>query len=277
MLAIVVVAGCECRKPAPGPSVLGSETRAVVNGTPITGDEVAMHLTGRFGIGKPGDPATPAEALEDLVSEELLAQRALELGYQAEGSEVDAGAPADARTRDRRRASLAKQLRMKELLLKTAVGPEEVRAWFDANAARVQSELQVQQLNVQGREAGNAALAALAGGKSFEEVAAARVRDAGPQPAPWAAQKLGWSEVPPPWWPELDKLQAGQNSGLIAYQRDSFWIIKLVERKQDPAVTFEAVAPAIHATLLAAKFEERRDHLLKELRAKAKIELRATP
>ncbi|MBS1153824.1 MAG: hypothetical protein H6Q89_5522, partial [Myxococcaceae bacterium] len=37
---------------------------------------------------------------------------------------------------------------------------------------------------------------------------------------------------------ELDQMQPGQHSGLIAYQRETFWIIKLVERKQDLAVRY---------------------------------------
>lgn len=274
---------CECNKaadPKPPPAAvtltgagpaLGPEVRAKVNGVAITGAEVGARLAGTA-MGPNGERATAEQqqaALEQVIQEELQAQRALALGYPVEATD---GGVLDARALEARRHNLAKQFRMKELLEKSAPTPEETRAWFDANTARVQAELQVQYLVVAGKQTGDAVLAQLAAGKSFDEVAAALFPKA-PDPKPWAVQPMSWAQVPPPWWPQLDQLQPGKTSGLIADQGDRYWIVKLVERKQNPAITYEEVAPAISASLQAANFETRRETVMKELRSAAKIEL----
>ncbi len=276
---VLVLAGlvaCEGKKAAPvappiaapvaAPAVLGPEVRAQVNAVSITGLEVASRLAGV------GDRATAGQqqaALDELVLEELQAQRALELGYVADAGD---GGVLEAKALVARRHDLAKQFRMSELLGKATVTPEEIRAWFDANTARVQSEFQLQFLKVQGRARGEAMLAALASGQSFDDVALAQYPKAA-DPKPWEVKAWTWSRIPPPWWPELDKLTPGKNSGLILEDGDIFWIIKLVGRNQKtPAATFEGEAPAIQASLMAAKFEARRDAAFKELRGQAKIE-----
>lgn len=279
LISVLGLFACERNKPAPAPvpppsvtPVLGSEVRATVNGVPITGLEVGIRLAGAA-MGPTGEKANGAQqrtALEQAIDEELLAQRAVELGYQVGGE--DGGVP-DAKTRESRRHELAKQFRMKELLEKAVVTPEETRAWFDAHLARVQGELQVQFIIVQGKATGDAVLASLAKGQSFDEVALAQFPKA-PDPKPWAVQPMSWFQVPPPWWAQLDKLEPGKTSGLIADEGDRFWIVKLVDRKPNPAITFEASEPPIAASLRARKFEARREEVLKELRAKAKIEFK---
>ena len=84
---------------------------------------------------------------------------------------------------------------------------------------------------------------------------------------------MAWAQVPPPWWSELDSLTPGKTSGLIADRGDRYWVVKVIERKQNPAMTFAAAAAAIDATLRARKFEERREAAMKALRAKAKLEV----
>ena len=226
-------------------------TRATVNGVALSADP---RLSG----------VERERALNELVDEELQAQRATALGYAPEGPLAGATGPS-------RRHDLAKQFRMTELLGKATVSPDEARAWFDANTARVQSEFQVQFLKVQGRATGQAVLAALRAGQPFDDVAAAQFPKA-PEPKPWAVQPMRWAQVPPPWWPELDRLEVGKTSGLIADVQDRYWVVKLVARRQTAPVTFEVAEPAITATLRAKKFEERRDRSMKELRAAAQIE-----
>jgi hypothetical protein len=280
-ICVVGLVACERNKTPPPtvtpPSVatLGSEVRATVNGVPITGLEIGARLAGAA-MGASGEKANASQqrsALEQAIDEELLAQRALELGYQPQQpGDGDGGVP-DAKTRESHRHDLARQFRMKELLEKTVVTPEETRAWFDANLARLQSELQVQFIIVQGKATGDVVLASLARGQSFDEVALAQFPRA-PDPKPWAVQPMSWFQVPPPWWTELDKLEPGKTSGLIADQGDRYWIVKLVERKKNTAITFEASEPPIAASLRATKFEARREEVLKELRAKARIDFK---
>lgn len=275
LLVVVVAAACERRQQdaaRPAPSVLASEVRARVNGVSITGDEVALWLAGPHGTAKSGSPLTPEQALEDLIDLELMAQRAQALGHRVEGGPAADGGADAVLGRATRRQSLAKQFRMKELLLKAVVTPEEARAWFDANAAWVRSELEVQSMRVAGREAVGQAQGLLASGKSFEEVAATVDVGRGAEPRPGVAKRLRWSQVPPPWRAELERLTAGKISGPIADGAGGFWLLKLLGRNEDPAVTFESAGPAVQAWLTAQKFEQQRESVVKELRGKAKIE-----
>lgn len=279
LLALTLV-GCERNKPAPAPTTkpaptagpaMGEEVRARVNGVPITGLEVAQRLAGAA-LGPAGERATAAQqqtALDQAIVEELLAQRALELGLSVQ--EADAGAPSDPKARDARRHALAKKFRMSELLDKALVTPEEAHAWFDAHAARVQHELELQAVSLPSRAAAEAFVATLGSGKSFDEAAAAQFPEV-TEPKPWAPASMSWSVIPPPWWTELDALEPGKSSGVITDQQGHYWVLKLLGRKPSP-VTFEAAAPAIQATIQAQKFEERLQSTIKELRAKAKIEL----
>lgn len=267
-LFALVLLSCGRNKPASTP--VGDEVRARVNGVPITALEVAQRLVGG------AERATPAQkqtALEQAISEELQAQRALELGLAA--GETDAGVPTDAKGRDARRHARAKTFRMSELLDKAVVTPEEARAWFEVHAARVQHQLQLQALTLPSRAAADTFVAALSSGRSFEDAAAAQFPELEAS-NPWAPVSMKWSTVPPPWWPELEALDPGKTSGVITDQQGHYWVLKLVERKAT-AVTFEEAAPAIQATLQAARFEEHLKSSEQELRAKAKVELLAPP
>lgn len=274
LVAAAALASCERTSSQPTPA-LPKDTLAAVNGQPITEYELQLRLRASPGA-KPGErPAaeTRQAALDAIVLQELQAQRALELGLDAEPSFREQMWQVEAQLREVRRRELAKLYRTKEVFEKSVVTVEDARRYFDENTARVQMEVRVLQIFVRGRPAADQAAAALAKGAPFEEVAAAQFSQLPPNEKPWALPVLAWDQVPPQWWADLDRLQVGGVSGILAAPGDRYWIIKLVEKRQQPALTFEAAMPRIQALLKSDKFEERRDQLEKELRGKAKIEL----
>ena len=57
----------------------------------------------------------------------------------------------------------------------------------------------------------------------------------------------------------------------LIYSEGRVWIIKLVERRENPGITFESVKAPLLDSLRAAKIEKLREQAEHELRAKAKI------
>lgn len=272
LVAATALASCERASSPPAPA-RPKDTLAAVNGQPITEFELQLRL--RSAGAKPGDSLADSRqaALDALILQEMQAQRALELGLDADPGFQAQMRQVEAQMREVRRRELAKLYRTKEVFEKSVVTDEDARRYFDENTARVQTEVHVQQIMVRGRAVADEAAAALAKGTSFEEVAAAQFHELPPGEKPWTLPILSWDQVPPQWWAELDRMQVGEVSGVLAAPGDRYWILKLLEKRQNPALTFEAAKPRIEALLKSDKFEERRSRLEQELKAKAKIEL----
>jgi len=124
----------------------------------------------------------------------------------------------------------------------------------------------------------DAAAAAIKGGKSFEEVAAARFSGlpAGAQ-KPWDLGFLRWSQIPEAWWDALFAMKPGEVSPVIRNAEGRAWILKLVERRPGPEANFTELAPRIVAVLARKRAEERRTQLFEDLKKRATIELLAPP
>lgn len=287
-LAVMVVstlalAGCEKSKSAPAPEApvapvakaagpaLGPEVRARVNGVPITGEQLLLRLAGQR-FGPRAERATAedqAAALQQAILAELQAQKALSLGFNLD---VADGGSADPRAIEFRRHELAKQYRLRELLERSKPSPAEVRAYFENNKQAVQTEFEVQLISFDARSDGEAFVAAVRGGRPFDEVAQ-HLYPAAPEPRPWAARTIAFAAVPPRFAAALGALGDGDTSGFIPDLGDRGWVLKLVSKKVNPAVTFEAVEPALTALIQEGRFEQRRVQDERELRAAATIEL----
>lgn len=261
---------------APGPTAARKppEVAAMVNGRPITVAEVNLHVRSQGRPPAPGEKPSADQqraALEPLIQQELEAQRAAELGLENDPDYVTELEKAEAVFKDARRRELAKLFKMKQSLDAIEVSEADQKAWFDANLARVQTEYHLQQIATRERAKIDAAAADLARGKPFEEVAAAVYGDqAGP--TPWEVPSIGFERVLQPWVPELEKLQPGQVSGVIQLG-EQFWLLKLIEKKQNPSVTFDVARQRIQLVLKAERYGKQKAQLETDLRGKAKIEV----
>lgn len=280
--ALAAVAGCQ------GDSVAGTgwssgavrspAVVAVVNGRSIVEADLAVAMTAAVRAADPhgaspaGEvaPPTRAEVLDRLVDEELAAQHAIELGLDADpelAAELDRRqAELDAFRRQRLAALLARDVRQH-----ATVSDADVRAYFAAHADQVRTVIRVSQILSRDRATIDAAARDLAGGKPFEEVAAAQypTRPAGARP--WELASLTWNQVPEPWLPALDKMAVGDVSPILEGPRGRLWIIKLEERRVDPSVTVDSARPAIEAALAAKAADAAQAELVRSLRARATI------
>jgi hypothetical protein len=254
------------------------EVAARVNGVAITRAELgaATGAEGHPGLGGGDDEA---KDLDRLVRQELAAQEAVRLGldpgpaYRAELGRLEAQVQAF------RRQRLA-DLYDREVGVKADVSDDEARRHWDANAARLRTEVHVWQIFLRHEGEIEAARRDLEAGVPFEE--AARRRFPQVPASAGAFWDVGWvrlAQAPEPWREELSKLEPGATSGVLRGPKGRFWILKLVARREDPALTFEAVKPAVVEAVRAAKVEARRAETERRLRARAKVEIapRATP
>lgn len=284
LVAAMAFAACEKRKPTatppapppaaekpvapkPGPA-LGPEVRARVNGVALTGELVASRLGAAAAT---ASAELQQAALEQVITDELQAQKAMSSGLTSELPEGP-----DVKAADLRRHDLAKQYRLTELFKRAAPSADEVKAWFTQHADRAQAELELQVVAFDKKANVDAFTAALAAGKSFDDAAAA-LYPAPPEPKPWLPAKFTFSTVPPPFWSALDALQPGMVSPFIAEQGQRGWIVRLVSRTQNKALTLEQATPAISAFLIQERLEGIRKKDEQELRAAAKVELLPTP
>lgn len=277
LVTLAALAACERTPPAAPASAtdekagVAKDVVATVNGTPVTRFELLL----RQRLNAP-QPSTAADAdaaraaLDAIITDELLAQRAKALGLERDPAFLEEMARVEAQVAEVRRRELAKLFVHKEIIGKADVSDADARAHFDAYPKRFRSELVVAQLALKGRAAIDAAAAELAAGKSFDDVARALVPQAAAGEKPWVLPAMRWADVPPAWWPALDALEPGQTSAPIAMGSDRWVLLQLLERRALD-VDFDALKPALQAQLKAERIEALRASTEAELRRAAKV------
>lgn len=253
------------------PSGSAAVVLATVNGHVIT----AADLDARVKAETRGMPI-PADRrrgmLDGLVTQELMAQRARELGLDADPRFAEESAEADAQIAGFKRRRLADLFIEREIVAKTETTDAEARKFFDENGPRVRTELHLLQIFRRNRAAIDAAQAALSSGKTFEEVAGGSAEGMPPgRRAPWDIGTTKWLQLPEALREPAFALKPGEVSGVIAGPNDRFWIVKLVDRREDPAATFDTLRMPLNEFLRQAKLEARRAQAEKEIRDRAKI------
>jgi peptidyl-prolyl cis-trans isomerase C len=270
-------AGGAAARPAAGAPTPAVAVVATVNGAPITRAE--LELASR-GAGRADNPhGTPAAAdsaasrravLDQMIVDELAAQRARARGLDADPTFQQELATRQAQLDDFRRRRLAELLR-RERRQQVTVSEADARRYFDEHADRIHTELRVRQLLLRDRAAAEQARRALDGGARFEDVAARALHQAGPGAAPWDVGYLRWNQIPEAWRGVVDQLAVGATSPIIEGPGGRWWIVELVDRRVEPSITFESARPTIELLLqsrAAAAAEAALEH---ELRAGAAI------
>ncbi len=244
---------------------------ATVNGIPITEYDMKLVMR-RVGHGEESSPAPSQVMLDTLVRNELIYQQSVELGldknqeYRKRFSEVEA------QVREFQRQEMANLYR-EYVRSKATVTDAEAQDFFDRNSRMIQSGLHVMQIYSRGGEDEIAkAHKDIKSGIPFEKVAAKRFPNL-PKgvKSPWDLGFLRWFQIPPAWQGAIDRLEPGQSSDIIKGPGQRFWLIKLVERKVDPTITFATEKGRIVEVLKNRKADELYGSMLDQFRKKSKI------
>lgn len=250
---------------------------ATVNGVPITEDDLAQRARKALAGGGPGheapkDAGAAAGLLQTVVREELVYQQGLQLGLDADPEYRRRVDDLEAQLRAFRRQEMGSLFRG-WVHQQAAVTDAEAKAWFEKNAAFVQTRFHVLQIFLKGRRAElERDQQDLAKGTPFEEVAARRFAGMPPTPQPpWDLGELTWSQLPKEWRGAVERLEPGQSSGLIEGPNERGWLIKLVKKRVDPTITLATERARIGELLGQQKADELYASTLAAIKAKASV------
>jgi len=250
---------------------LAKDVLATVNGAPIREADIALALKGG-GHNKEVPPEHRKNVLDVIIRKELVYQRAVELGLDANAVYQQRLHQMEAQMNAFKRKALGDLFFRSEIANKAKVSEAEAKKYFAENDARIRTELHVMQILVRKESLIKRALKDIESGTSFEDVARRRFPGL-PKAvkAPWDLGYLKWKQVPKPWRNVVYDLKKGEVSGVIRGPKSRFWIIKLIDKRENPHITFESIKPTIMEVLKNAKTEELREKTDRDLRARASI------
>jgi len=243
---------------------------ATVNGAPIGEADVRLALSGG-GHDREVPPEHRKNVLEVIIRQELIYQRAVELGLDANASYQEKLRRMEAQINAFKRKELS-ELFWRELAGAATISEAEAKKYFAENATRIRTELHVWQILQRKEGLIEQARNDLEQGASFEEVARRRFpKLPKTDRAPWDLGYLRWNQVPEAWRSVVYDLKKGEVSGVIRGPNNRFWIIQLMDKRENPDITFKSAKASIMEVLKNAKIQELREKTDRDLRAKASI------
>lgn len=270
VLAVGLGAGFGCKKNPS--STMAGETLVTVNGVPIGKEDVRFELKSKRGHKGDKTPTQVKGILERIIQDELVYQRAIEIGLDANPKYQQELRKIEAQLNSFKRKELAKVFYRKQIIKKAEVSDTEARKYYEKNLEWMKNEVHVWQILRRDSRKIEEDLKYLSSGASFEEVAKKRFLTL-PMTGrrPWDLGYLRWQQVPEAWREVVYDLSPGAMSGVISGPNRRFWIIKLIDKRENPELTFENARPAIIEIIRSEKVETIRRRTQRELREQAQI------
>lgn len=245
---------------------------ARVNGVPITALDLELKLQ------NDSHEAVPSEerrknVLEQLITKEVLAQKALLSALDKESKYQEGLKKLEAQVRAYKRQELAELLLKREGEKRSQLTDEDALAYFQKNEKRIRTQVHVLQILRRSEAAIVEVRSAIERGKSFDDAARDLFPNLPEGQRPWDLGYLSFYKVPEPWRETVYDMKPGEMSGILRGPNERFWLVKLVDVKEDEGLTFASVKDAILTDMKAGKVQKSRETLERELRAGAKIEL----
>lgn len=246
---------------------------ARVNGAPITEADVELKMQAPMHEAAPMPAEEKKKAvLDNIIGREVMAQRALSLGLDQDPKYQDDLKKLEAQVADFKRTALSELLLRKEGEKRTPTD-DEARAYFTKNEKRLRMQLHVLQILKRSEAEIVEARSMIERGKSFEDVAASYFPNLPQGQTPWDLGYLPFYKIPEPWRETVYDMKNGEMSGVLRGPSDRYWLVKLIDVREDTAMTFESAKEAVLQDMKANKVQHAREGLEKELRATAKIEI----
>lgn len=237
---------------------LPEDTRATVNGRPISGlsiDSVAEQITAS------GQPADEARILDELINLEVLTQAAEALGLE-KTPEVAASLQLQY-TQTMANAYLARQG------ADMSFSEEELRAEYDAQSASVdRAEYRASHILLETQEDADRMIAELAAGQPLEALA----KEYSIDPAGENGGDLGWFQATtmvPEFTAAVAEMEVGETSTAPVQSEFGYHVIKLVDRRDAALPDFDSVKSGLSNLAVRKALAKH----VEELRAAAKVEM----
>lgn len=272
LLLGIVLAGALTLSCKQDPSSSTEGVVATVNGKPITDVDLLLNSRKTPAHQSAMTETDTKKVLEDIILQELASQRAVELGLDTDPAYQEELRRMEAQVNALKRKRLSEVFFQQELIQKTKVSDAEARQYFAANTERLRTEIKVWQILRRDESQIEQVKNDLAQDIPFEDVAAKQFPNLPPTVRnPWELDYLRWNQIPEAWRSVIYDLQVGQTSDIIRGPNNRFWIIKLIDKRQNPDVTFEQIKPMITNVLENEKAQRYREEIIRDLRDKARI------
>ena len=246
---------------------------ASVNGTEITQADVAFVSRGVTGGHEAKQPSTDkVKVLDTIILQELAYQQAVELGLDADAKYQAELSGLQAQVNAFKRKKLSEMFLQHELLNNVKVSDAEALQYFNENAARLRTEVNVWQILSRNENTMKKMQGQLAEGQTFENVAAKQFPNL-PKSAkkPWDSGQLKWNQIPKVWQNVINNIQIGEISDIIRGSNKRVWIIKLINKRENADLTFEMIKPKITDILKNEKKQRLREDTIRSLHNNARI------
>jgi len=259
----------------PPPPPRTGPVAATVNGVPITESEVGLAKSAHGLAGTAEEQR--AAAIEVLVRDELVRQRAMELGFDKEPGYVEEVGKAEAQLAGVKRRLLSDLWFKREVEKAAEVTDDEARQYFQVNAARFRTEYHVLQVMVRDATKAEELRKELQGGAKFAEVAARQFPNLPPGATPWDLGFLGFAQLPEAWKEVVPTLKPGETTPVLKGNKNRFWLVQLVEQRENASLDVDKLLPALKSTMKGARLEGARAKAEEALRANAKVVVLPAP
>lgn len=247
----------------PDEGAAGGKVLATVNGVPIY--ESDLPQAGR-GQEPGGDP------LRNLVRQELIRQKAQDLGLDKDKEYRRRVGEAEAQLRQFRKQELSRALK-DHIVRQAAVTDAEIREYFEKNSDFIRTKYHLQMIFSRRDEAKLAEdYKALQGGVPFEEVASRRFPGI-PKgaKAPWDLGFLAWDRIPEPWRDTIRQLEPGKVSPILSLPGGHRGVIRVVAKEVDPVLSLPTERERIVTLLRQRKIDDLQEKMIAEKEKESKI------
>ena len=272
LLALVLAVGLGFSCGENPSSTKASDALVTVNGVPIGKEDVRFESKNKRGHKGDKIPTQAKNILEGIIKDELVYQRAIKIGLDADPKYQKELRKIEAQLNSFKRKELAKIFYRKQIVKKVEVSEAEAREYYEKNVAWMKNEIHVWQILRRNSRKIEEDLKNLSSGASFEEIARKRfptLPTTGRRP--WDMGYLRWQQVPKAWREVLSTLSPGTTSGIISGPNRRFWIIKLIDNRENQELTFEDARPAIIEIIRSEKIEALRKRTHREIKENAQI------
>ena len=269
LAALLGMSGCKGKSPQTS-SADNKDTKvlAKVNGTPITAADIAFRPPEPHGL----PTWYPEKTLDDIINQELLYQQGLKLGLDKDPSYRNNLAKLNAMPPGAKRLEMARRVFNTQIASTIEVTYQDGKDYFDKNADRIATELQLEMAKFDKRQDAEDALKKLRGGASVESVARPVM---GNKPVdgrmPWDLGFVKWDKVPVDFQEQIYKLKPGEVSDVLGSQGTGFQIVKLLAVRKRPKYDYPAVSAVVMNQLRDLKLLEAYNQYVAQLRKAANI------
>jgi parvulin-like peptidyl-prolyl isomerase len=273
LLVLACLAGCqEHPKKAAASQEKQPKLLAKVNGVPISELDVAFKMNKTHGMANNDEPR---RSLDDVIKEELLYQKGLQLGLDKDPGYRAQVEKLERQVANLKRAEMTRRVFNAEIAGKVNISSQEVQSYYTKNQSRITTQLHLGMLSFGTREAAEEALKQIQG-SSFETVAAAAPASGGPKmpgnAKPWDMGFMAWDQIPTDFADTVYTLKPGQVSGVVSMKGTGFYVFKLFAARPNPGADFTSVAGLVGNRLREQRVTEAFKKFDEQLQREAKIE-----